>query len=94
MDRMWNQADPEVKQVYGRKYLESQFSSLDKAGDTSPCSVEPVIDAFIDAVTLENPKPRYLVDGGTGLIDKYCVCFLIPVSYIFNLIQVLKLLLV
>ncbi|XP_056016340.1 D-beta-hydroxybutyrate dehydrogenase, mitochondrial-like isoform X2 [Ostrea edulis] len=72
MDRMWNQADPEVKQVYGRKYLESQFSSLDKAGDTSPCSVEPVIDAFIDAVTLENPKPRYLVDGGTGLIDKYC----------------------
>lgn len=70
---MWKKADPDVKQVYGRKYLESQFSGLDKAADTSYRTTAPVIDAFVDAVTLVNPKTRYLVDGGRGLVDKYCL---------------------
>lgn len=77
---MWKKADPEVKQVYGRKYLESQFSGLDRGADTSYRTTTPVIDAFVDAVTLENPSTRYLVDGGRGLVDKYCVRFLFFLS--------------
>mgnify|MGYP003690480803 CR=1 FL=1 len=73
MENMWKQASAEVRQVYGRKYLESQFSGLDNASKTSPSSTRPVVDAFVDALTLENPKTRYLVDGGIGLVDKYCV---------------------
>lgn len=81
-ETMWKKADPEVKQVYGRKYLESQFSGLDRAADTSYRTTTPVIDAFVDAVTLENPSTRYLVDGGRGLVDKYCVGFLFfPLHY-------------
>lgn len=72
-ETMWNRADPEVKQVYGRKYLESQFSELERAADTSCRTTTPVIDAFEDAVTLENPRTRYLVHGGRGLFDKCCV---------------------
>lgn len=72
-ETMWKKADPEVKQVYGRKYLESQFSGLDRAADTSYRTTTPVIDAFVDAVALENPSTRYLVDGGRGLVDKYCL---------------------
>lgn len=73
MENMWKQASAEVRQVYGRKYLESQFSGLDNASKTSPSSTRPVVDAFVDALTLDNPKTRYLVDGGVGLVDKYCV---------------------
>lgn len=73
MENMWKQASAEVRQVYGRKYLESQFSGLGHASKTSPSSTRPVVDAFVDALTLENPKTRYLVDGGVGLVDKYCV---------------------
>lgn len=72
-ETMWKKADPEVKQVYGQKYLESQFSGLERAADTSYRTTTPVIDAFEDAVTLENPRTRYLVDGGRGLFDKYCL---------------------
>ncbi|XP_061177363.1 D-beta-hydroxybutyrate dehydrogenase, mitochondrial-like [Saccostrea echinata] len=72
VDEMWNNADTEVRQAYGRKYLESQFSGLEKSPDPSYSTINPVIDAFVDAVTLENPKSRYLVDGGKGLIDYYC----------------------
>lgn len=75
-ETMWKKADPEVKQVYGRKYLESQFSELERAADTSCRTTTPVIDAFEDAVTLENPRTRYLVHGGRGLFDKCCVGFL------------------
>lgn len=83
-ETMWKKADPEVKQVYGRKYLESQFSGLDRAADTSYRTTAPVIDAFVDAVTLENPRTRYLVDGGRGLVDKYCVGFLFSFLYRCN----------
>lgn len=72
-ETMWKKADPDVKQVYGQKYLESQFSGLERAADTSYRTTTPVIDAFEDAVTLENPRTRYLVDGGRGLFDKYCL---------------------
>ncbi|XP_061176159.1 D-beta-hydroxybutyrate dehydrogenase, mitochondrial-like [Saccostrea echinata] len=68
-EEMWSNADAEVRQVYGRKYLESQFSGQVEALDSSFPSTDPVIDAFVDALTLENPKSRYLVDGGSGLID-------------------------
>lgn len=72
-ETMWKKADPDVKQVYGQKYLESQFSGLERSADTSYRTTTPVIDAFEDAVTLENPRTRYLVDGGQGLFDKYCL---------------------
>lgn len=74
MEIMWEHAEDDVKQAYGRAHLEGQFTGLHKALETCSPTMKPVIDALEDALVNERPSVRYLVDGGRGLVDWYNVC--------------------
>ncbi|XP_048728281.2 D-beta-hydroxybutyrate dehydrogenase, mitochondrial-like isoform X2 [Ostrea edulis] len=71
MEIMWEHAEDDVKQAYGRAHLEGQFTGLHKALETCSPTMKPVIDALEDALVNERPSVRYLVDGGRGLVDWY-----------------------
>ena len=73
MEKMWESADEEVKEAYGREHLEEQFTGLHKAPQNCAQNMGPVLRALEDALTSETPAIRYLVDGGRGLIDWYNV---------------------
>nr|XP_022329706.1 D-beta-hydroxybutyrate dehydrogenase, mitochondrial-like isoform X2 [Crassostrea virginica] len=71
MEKMWESADEEVQEAYGREHLEEQFTGLHKASQNCAPNMGPVLRALEDALTSETPAIRYLVDGGRGLIDWY-----------------------
>ncbi|XP_052092374.1 D-beta-hydroxybutyrate dehydrogenase, mitochondrial-like [Mytilus californianus] len=75
--QMWEEASAEVRELYGKDYFyraskryTEQCSRIDPTLDTEK-AVEPVTDAMEDALINVHPKPRYLVDGGTGMFDGY-----------------------
>lgn len=69
MELIWDGADEEIREVYGREHLEEQRNGLYKAPENCALSLEPVLCALEDAIVSENPAIRYLVDGGRGLLD-------------------------
>lgn len=69
MEVMWEGADAEIREAYGREHLEEQRNGLYKAPENCALSLEPVLCALEDAIVSENPAIRYLVDGGRGLLD-------------------------
>lgn len=69
MELMWDGADEEIREAYGREHLEEQRNGLYKAPENCALSLEPVLCALEDAIVSENPAIRYLVDGGRGLLD-------------------------
>lgn len=70
---MWEAADPEVKETYGKNYLFAQYERLAHI-TSSYHSCDPVSDAIEDALVNENPAARYLVAGGSGAYDD-CVSY-------------------
>lgn len=62
-DEMWESASSEVREVYGRRYLdamlESQRSSIGRGGG----STAPVMDAMEDAILSRRPHTRYMIAG-------------------------------
>ncbi|XP_060083596.1 D-beta-hydroxybutyrate dehydrogenase, mitochondrial-like [Ylistrum balloti] len=72
-DIMWEEAPQETRETYGKAYLETQYTNATNVSSTSAPSLDPVIDAMVDALLNSRPQTRYLIGGGNGLIDVYCV---------------------
>lgn len=70
---MWNDADEEVRNTYGREYYDVLSKGLEECKPEGCPTVDPVTEAFVDAITAFNPQYRYLVKGGSGLFDVYYV---------------------
>ena len=69
----WEAANPDVKEAYGRDYIDALIKGVREGGTTHAQTLDPVVDAMEDAITSENPRPRYLVDGSDKALDRYCV---------------------
>lgn len=65
---MWEAADVEIKETYGKEYFFAQYERLAHLTSSYP-NCNPVSDAIEDALMNENPAARYLVAGGVGLYD-------------------------
>ncbi len=72
-DTMWNEASEEVKSVYGKQYLEDWYKKQLAYSQNASHDVTSVIDAMEDAILASQPRFRYLIDGGDGMLDLYCV---------------------
>ena len=81
-DTMWAEAGEEVKETYGKEYLDRLFEGAKGTSATSYPTLGPVLDALEDAVINQSPRVRYLVDGGKGFFDVFCVSFCINVFFI------------
>ncbi|XP_076451577.1 D-beta-hydroxybutyrate dehydrogenase, mitochondrial-like [Babylonia areolata] len=66
---LWAEADGSVRQVYGNKYVDSQYKAIADHSKTAPTSLAPVIDTMEGAVLQVRVRARYLVDGSNQLID-------------------------
>ena len=65
---MWKEATEEVKQVYGKEYMQS-WVDPSRANWTSLGDTGPVIKAAQHALVSQHPKSRYLVGGTDVLVD-------------------------
>ena len=72
-DEMWEHASDEVRQTYGREYLDAQIENQRNAITSSANNTKPVIDALVDGLISDKPQTRYLVDGGNSFIDRPAV---------------------
>ncbi|KAL5018019.1 hypothetical protein ScPMuIL_003741 [Solemya velum] len=71
---MLTSAGPDVRDCYGQDSLEEMRKNVqDPKKRLRPPSVDPVIDAMENAITLVNPQYRYLVHEGNTFLDKFCV---------------------
>nr|KAG5693091.1 hypothetical protein BaRGS_014041 [Batillaria attramentaria] len=69
-EEMWAEASDDVKKVYDKEHLDQMLVGF---GEGIGCpTMTPVSKAITEALTSEDPEFRYLVDGSSGLIDKYC----------------------
>ncbi|XP_046352519.1 short-chain dehydrogenase/reductase family 9C member 7-like [Haliotis rufescens] len=72
-DRMWLEASDDVRQVYGRQYLQDCYSKLVSAAKIGRKDLTQVINCMEDAVLAATPCYRYLIHGGNRTCDIYCV---------------------
>lgn len=72
-DTMWTEAGADVKETYGKDYLEGLYTAGVNSKDTTHKTLAPVIDAYEDAIVNMSPQYRYLVDGSNQLFDIYCM---------------------
>lgn len=73
-EQMYDRASEEVKAVYGKDYFYLPYENMRQYGEAgSSPTPNPVLNAIEDALLNVHPKARYLVDGGSGLIDKTAV---------------------
>ncbi|BFZ03312.1 hypothetical protein BsWGS_06351 [Bradybaena similaris] len=68
-DDMWREASDDVKDFYGAAHLTQQLEDLRKAAGTAAPTIDPVIDAFEDALRNHCPKVRYLIPGSNSFFD-------------------------
>uniref|UniRef100_A0A0B6Z6J6 Uncharacterized protein n=1 Tax=Arion vulgaris TaxID=1028688 RepID=A0A0B6Z6J6_9EUPU len=72
-DEMWREASDDVKEFYGHAHFVQQFEGCKKAALTSAPTIDPVLDAFEDALCNPCPKVRYLIPGSNSFFDFYQV---------------------
>lgn len=77
INQYWDTASPDVKQAYGRAYIDALIEGVREGGQTYAPTLKPVIEAMEDSITSESPNERYLVDGSNKTLDRYCVSILI-----------------
>lgn len=65
----WENADEEVRQVYGKDYMDNQYKAVAEHSKTGATSLAPVIDTMEIAVSQSRIRARYLVDGSNQLGD-------------------------
>ncbi|KAK3091296.1 hypothetical protein FSP39_018727 [Pinctada imbricata] len=71
LDDMWSKADEEIKTVYKSRYEElRRQQSAKPSSNTSSQSMEPVLNAMVDAIENVSPKHRYLLGGNA--FDDHC----------------------
>lgn len=68
-DSMWENASEQVKQVYGKEFIESQYKAVTEITKTAPSSLAPVVDAIENTVMQRRIGSRYLIDGSNQVID-------------------------
>ena len=73
INNFWDMASPNVKQAYGRNYIDALVRGVREGGHTHAPTVDPVVNAIEDAIRNEHPKARYLIDGSDKMLDRYCV---------------------
>ena len=72
-DDMWNEATEEVKNTYGRDYLDHHNQLVKDAIPQSCFDVSLVTEAMVHALMAEHPKTRYLINGSSSWMDIYWV---------------------
>ncbi|GFO02341.1 D-beta-hydroxybutyrate dehydrogenase, mitochondrial [Plakobranchus ocellatus] len=73
LDEQWAEASDEVKQLYGEEHLPRQLEEARKSATTTAPTIEPVLQAFEDALCSPCPKVRYLVKGSNSYFDFYYI---------------------
>ena len=72
-EAMWEDTTDEMKERYGKEYVD-RFNGLITSSDRVSCfDIRPVIAAMSDAVLNTKPKIRYLIGGGNEMVDPYKV---------------------
>lgn len=70
LEKMWQSSPQEVKQTYGRTYVDGMIKSIADYSSKSSNSIAAVVDTIEMSVISQNPKQRYLVDGSSSLVDQ------------------------
>ncbi|KAK6174806.1 hypothetical protein SNE40_013384 [Patella caerulea] len=73
LDIMWNNASEEIREVYGKEYHDSFYRAIESGARTTSPTIQPVLEAFKDALLNVEPETRYLIPGGSQWFDVYCV---------------------
>ena len=73
MEEMWSSAKDDVKETYGRQYVELPIEPLRKGLTGANNDTKPVTDALEDALTSSDPHTRNIVGGGDGFYDSDAV---------------------
>jgi len=72
-EKMWQNLTTEQRLIYRRQYIDRHIAAADASRFAGNLDVTPVIRAMTDALFSVKPRSRYLVHGGPGRIDLYCV---------------------
>lgn len=68
---IWSKLSPELREVYGREYIDLQIQGAKDSAQTTHPSMEPVLDAMVESIVSEFPQYRYLIGGGKSFYDFY-----------------------
>lgn len=74
-DIMWAEAGEEVRETYGKEYLDRLFEGVKGILVIFYFILVFVLDVLEDVVVNQNFRIRYFVDGGSGFMDEFCVSF-------------------
>ncbi|XP_046351850.1 D-beta-hydroxybutyrate dehydrogenase, mitochondrial-like [Haliotis rufescens] len=89
-DEMWEKASSDVKETYGKAYLDAKYDAFAQSASTTCSTLAPVIDALEDSVCNVKPLARYLVSGSNKWFDYFVILIylktILPVSWIDSLI--------
>jgi len=73
LEKMWQHTTMEQQLIYGRQYIDRHIAVTDGFRSTGNPDINPVTRAMTDALFSMKPRTRYIVHGGSGRFDQYCV---------------------
>jgi len=80
-EKMWQSLSTEQRLIYGRQYIDHHLVIADACRWAGNPDVTPVIRAMADALFSVKPRSRYMVHGGAGKFDLFCVSSHCALSY-------------
>ncbi|XP_076776656.1 retinol dehydrogenase 7-like isoform X1 [Arvicanthis niloticus] len=88
LEKLWDQATPEVKEIYGEKYLDSCFKTVKLWSNTLSEDLSVVTDCMEHALTACHPRTRYSAGWDAKFLYlplSYLPTFLMDTLYYWNL---------
>jgi len=77
-EEQWHNMTTEQRLIYGRQYIDRHLIVADACRWAGNPDVNPVTRALTDALFSTKPRSRYMVHGGAGRIDLFCVSSYFP----------------
>ncbi|XP_028617314.1 retinol dehydrogenase 7-like [Grammomys surdaster] len=87
LEKLWDQATSEVKEIYGEKYLDSYVETIKSSVDTCSEDLSVVTDCMEHALTACHPRTRYSAGWDAKLFYlplSYMPTFLVDAIYYWN----------
>ncbi|XP_064620642.1 D-beta-hydroxybutyrate dehydrogenase, mitochondrial-like [Lineus longissimus] len=71
LTNIWDAMDEELREDYGREYLDAYKKDLESQATNTHPDLDPVLKKIVEAVAAQFPRERYLIGASSGIYELF-----------------------